>query len=170
MLTSSPELAAPYEPRPIRFLHLAAVDGWRLKVYGISARQERPDPAAVQAALRLATERLPRPATTFGDEVGADLSGERYGVGVLIVHEGREGLFVLMSWWAGENMLHHHVYFAPDGPPFPFEYLSSTGVIACVWELAVLAFEREAWVETVLADPAGPDLGAYLARTLSTDC
>ncbi|HEV2130530.1 MAG TPA: hypothetical protein VGR27_05485 [Longimicrobiaceae bacterium] len=97
------------------------------------------------------------------------MSEDRYGVAVLIAHEGREGCFVLLSWWAGENMLQHHVYFAPAEPPFEFEYLSPTGVVACVWELAVLAFERDAWVDAVLANPSGPDLDAYLARHLSAD-
>jgi hypothetical protein len=160
---------APYTPRPIRFLRVAEIGGWHLKVYGISARQERPERDAVEAALRLAAEQLPRPATSVGGDAEPSVSHERYGVGVLIVHEGREGLFVLMSWWAGENMLQHRVFLAPEGPPFAFEDPAPTRVIACVWELAVLAFERDAWVETVLANPTGPDLQAYLARHLATD-
>ena len=33
----------------------------------------------------------------------------------------------------------------------------------CVWELAVVDFERRAWIEDVLANPDGPDLERYLA-------
>lgn len=164
------QLEAPYRPRPVRFLRLADLGGWRVKVYGISAHRERPAPEFVEAAEQLAQGRLPNPPVwSPSQDENALVSEERYGVGVLIVHEGREGGFALVSWWAGENMLQHHVYLAPDGPPFAFEDLSPTGIVACVWELAVLAFEREAWVETVLANPQGPDLDAYLDRHLSAD-
>jgi hypothetical protein len=54
-------LEAPYRPRPIRLLRLADLGGWRVKVYGISAHRERPDPTFLEAAERLARERLPEP-------------------------------------------------------------------------------------------------------------
>jgi hypothetical protein len=38
-----------------------------------------------------------------------------------------------------------------------------------VWEAAVICHERAAWVRHVLANPAGADLGAYLADVLSDD-
>jgi hypothetical protein len=42
--------------------------------------------------------------------------------------------------------------------------ISSTDLMACVWEMGVQARERQAWNERVLADPAGPDLDAYDQR------
>ena len=33
----------------------------------------------------------------------------------------------------------------------------------CVWELAIVDFERRAWIEDVLANSPGPDLERYLA-------
>lgn len=164
------EPEAPYRTRPIRFLHLADLGGWRVKVYGISAHRELPAPEFVQAAGRLARERLPTPPVWSAPPgEGPVVSEDRYGVAILIAHEGREGSFALVSWWVGENMLQHQVHLTSAGPPFTFEYLSPTGIVACVWELAVLAFEREAWVDAVLANPSGPDLDAYLARHLSAD-
>ena len=164
------ELEASYQARPIRFLRLAELGGWRVKVYGISSQRERPDPAFVKAAEHLAAERLPSPPVwSAAPGEGPAVSEDRYGVAILIVHEGREGGFVLVSWWAGENMLHHHVYFASAGPPFFFEYLSPSGLAACAWELYVLGFERQAWIDTVLANPSGPDLDAYLGRRLYAD-
>lgn len=170
MLNSPIKLAAPYQARSVRFLQLAELSGWHVKVYGISALQEQPDPAFVEAAEQLAQGRLPNPPVwSAAPGTGPAVSEDRYGVAFLIAHEGQEGNFALVSWWTGENMLQHHVYFAPAQPPFTFEYLSPTGVVACVWELAVLAFEREAWVDTVLANPLGPDIGAYLARHFSAE-
>ena len=32
----------------------------------------------------------------------------------------------------------------------------------CVWELAVQAHERQAWLRYVLVNPHGPDVDAYL--------
>ena len=38
--------------------------------------------------------------------------------------------------------------------------------IACAWDLSVIAFERAAWVQHMLANPRGPDLEAYLVAQL----
>ena len=65
-------------------------------------------------------------------------------------------------------MLARHACVLP-GPPCVFEPLAPTGAVARVWELAVPAFERDAWVRTGLATPRGPDLDAYLARRLDAD-
>ena len=163
-------IASPYEARPIRFIQLTEFNGWRIKVYGISTRSELPDPAIVKAAEELTQAQLPMPAVwSAAPDSGPTVSEDRYGVAILIVHEGREGNFGLVSWWVGENMLQHHVYFAPANPPFTFTDLSPTGLIACVWELAILTFERQAWIDTVLANPSGPDLDAYLTRQLATN-
>lgn len=162
--------ANPYHARHVRFLRLAELNDWRVKVYGISAHGERPDPAAISAAEQLARELLPAPAIwAAAPGAGAAVSEDRYGVAILIVHKGREGTFLLLNWWAGENMLQHRVYLAPPGQPHEFSDITPTGVLACVWELAVLAFECNAWIETVLADPAAPNLDAYLARRMSAD-
>lgn len=42
----------PYTPRPVRLLELWEWQGWRIKVYGISAQGEHPSEALVQAAKR----------------------------------------------------------------------------------------------------------------------
>jgi hypothetical protein len=38
------------------------------------------------------------------------------------------------------------------------------GLVACAWDLTVLTFGRQAWVDAVLANSAGPDLDGYVAR------
>lgn len=156
---ASIELSEPYSPRPIRFLELAEEDGWRVKVYGISVHNEQPEAHVVTAAKRLAFERLPIPAT----------GNERYGAAILIVHEAQEGNFVLVDWWFGENMLKNYVYFSSLDDPTAFEDISASGTMACVWELRVLSFERQAWLETVLANHDKPDLDAYFSKQLNED-
>jgi hypothetical protein len=34
----------------------------------------------------------------------------------------------------------------------------------CVYELAIVEFERRAWIEDVIGNPDGPNLDLYLAR------
>jgi hypothetical protein len=34
----------------------------------------------------------------------------------------------------------------------------------CVYELAIIEFERRAWIEDVIGNPEGPNLDLYLSR------
>jgi hypothetical protein len=156
--TIPPELAGPYLPRPTSSLGTVEVEGWRFKLYRINA-PGRPAPGVEWRPVmrELARQRLAEPGG----------HPERYGVGFAIVHHGREANFVLLDWWVGENMLENHVYVSPLDDPEALEYATPTGLSACVWELRVMAFEREAWISTVLDNPGGrPDLDAYLEHRL----
>jgi hypothetical protein len=148
-----------YRKRPIRFLELWEQSGWRLKVYGIAYQGEYPRARLIEKAKELASERLPLLAGTEGC----------YGVGFLGVHDGRGADVVFINWWAEENELHHHVYMASHNQPDQFEYVTPTGLIACVWDLRVLCFEREAWLRSVLANPNGADLDRYVRHRLNED-
>ena len=53
--------------------------------------------------------------------------------------------------------------------PAALEYVTPTGLTACVWDLRVLCFERQAWIDTVLTNPVGPDLEKYLTCQLNED-
>lgn len=156
---ASIELSEPYTPRPVRYLELAEQDGWRVKVYGISVHDKTPDDALVDAAIDHAFDQLPTPPT----------ADNRHGVAILIVHEGNDGIWLLLDWWFGQDMLKHRLFSSPYDDPYGFEDISDSRTMACVWELSVFAFEREAWVETVLANEAGPDLDAYLSREFNDD-
>jgi len=148
----------PYRPRAIRFLEMWEHESWTLKVYGIRYGADRPDATGVTAAKKVAAERL----TTTG-------VGDGYGVGFVGIHQGRGSTFVFVDWWANENELRHFVY-CTDGPDIlTLRPATEADSVACVWDLRVMQFEREAWVETVLANPNGPDLDAYLNRQLSGD-
>lgn len=63
-------------------------------------------------------------------------------------------------------LMHRHCHASLDDPT-RFADVASRHVGPCVWELAVQAHEREAWLRHVLANPAGPDLDAYLRDGLS---
>ncbi|MGH7599764.1 MAG: isochorismatase [bacterium] len=151
------KLQEPYAPRPIRFLELWEESGWRMKVYGIAYQRELPRRELIEAAKTVARERLPQPA----------IAPNRYGVGFLGIHDGRGANFVFVDWWADENELHHHVYLSPASQPAQLHYATEADSKACVWDLHVMNFERQAWLTTILTNPAGVDLEVYLARRLN---
>lgn len=153
------QLQEPYAARPIRCLELWQEGEWRLKVYGIAYRQPAIRPELVEIGKELARNRLAESAT----------GKPHYGVGFLGIHDGRGAVFIFIDFWADENELHHHVYVSSKDRFDQFSYMTPTGLAACVWDLRVLCFERQAWIETMLANPQGPDLNAYLARQLNED-
>ncbi len=152
-------LREPYMTRSIRFLEVWETHGWRVKVYGIRYRGELPDRQVVDVAKQLAGRLLPIPA----------VADERYGVGWIIAHQACDANWFLVDWWTSENALIHQLYMSPLEQPDQLTHASSTGLTACVWELRVVGFERQAWIDTVLANPDGPDLPAYLACQLNED-
>lgn len=150
-------LVEKHVPRPIRLLEVWEPNGWRVKVYGIAYRRPKPRPQLVEASKRLALEVLPQPPD----------ADNRYGVGFVGVHDARGGRYVFVDWWADENELHHHPFLGPS--PAHLRPAAHTESIACVWDLAVIDFERRAWLNTVLKRPAEPDLDAYLRMQLNED-
>lgn len=149
-------LSEPYRQRPIRFLELWQADAWRMKCYGIAYARALPRPEVIETAQELLASRLPELAA----------SALHYHTGFAGVHDGRDGVFIFLDFWANQNELHHHVFVAPVAQPRQVTYVTPTGLSACVWDLAVQCYERQAWIETVLANPNGPDRTAYLARRL----
>lgn len=154
------QLRETYKKRPIRFLELWQNDGWTMKIYGISYQNDYPNENLVDKAKVLALKTLPVPAIT----------NNRYGVGYIGVHDGAGANFIFIDWWSNENELNHHVYVATDENPYQFEDYTSTGLIACCWDMKVLSFERDSWVQTVLNNPNGiPNLETYLKLQLNED-
>lgn len=145
-----------YEPRAIRFLELWEPDEWRIKVYGIRYGGERPDGGLVEAGKAVAALRLRNTAA----------GTNHHGVGFLGVHQGRDFNAVFLAWWADLNELHHHAYFSPEVTPLDLREAEMPDPVACVWDLAVLAHERTAWVEEVMKPERWNAPEGYLARRL----
>ncbi len=146
---------AAYKTRPVRYLGLWEIGGWHMKAYGIACDAPAPSSELVAAARRIVERRV--------RESGNGTS--HYGVGFVGIHQGQTGNFVFVDWWANENELHHHVYTSTREQPETLRYVTPTGLAACTWDLYLIGFERDAWVETVLKRHRRPDLDAYLART-----
>lgn len=143
-----------YEPRRIVSQGIWEGGGWRLKRYGIAYGAEAPRRSLVDAVEVAAEEILPDPP----------LTGSRYGVGFLCAHQGRTCDVAFVDWWENEDELHHHMFIAEADTLRP---ATPADLTACSWDLALLAFERDAWVSAILKNPSGPDLERYLATRMN---
>ncbi|MFW6079011.1 MAG: isochorismatase [Gemmatimonadota bacterium] len=145
-----------YRAREIRLLERWEPEGWRLKVYGIGADGRMPAAALVDSAKETATRVLDAAASAT----------EHHGLGFLGIHRGRGADVAFVDWWAAENELHHHLYVAEAGRPDTLRPRAPHELTACVWDLEVIAFERDAWVRSVLGHPDSPRWDEYLSRAL----
>ena len=114
----------------------------------------------VELAKTIAAQTLPKPAVTLA----------RYGVGFVIIHEAHAFNTIVVDWWEKVNELRHHVFRAASDSPESFAEITSSGEAVCVWELRIQAFERDAWLRSVLEAPEGPDLASYLGNRLNEIC
>jgi hypothetical protein len=159
----------PYAPRQIRFLRLHREMGATLKVYGLGLPDCLPDASMVDAGVRMAMASLVAgPAELVAAGVDWSLL-PTYGLGTVMVHLGREALFVLLDYWVGENMLRHQVWVAPLHAPTALESMAGSDIAMCVWEVAVLQHERAAWLRHGYTTHGGVDVAAFLADVLNAD-
>ena len=138
----------PYQPRPVLFHGIDAHDGWRIKRYAIHLPGERFQPARFEPAALLAFKSLPQPTSAPG----------RAGAAILIAHQGAGADYLILGWWDRENELPLRIWVHDGGAWRPAEGAESI----CIWDLAVLWSERQAWVRHGMA-PGGPDLDGWAA-------
>ncbi len=153
------KLHGEYRPRPIRCQGLWEHDGWTMKVYGIDYSGGTPRSALVEAAKDRAAALLPVPATTSA----------RYGLGFLCAHQGRTADVAFVSWWEHEDELHHHMFIGEPESRAGLRPAHADELTACTWDLALIAFERDAWVNLILQATGTPDSSAYLSAQLNAD-
>jgi len=151
-----------YAQRAIRFVELWRHRNWQFKIYGINPDIPHPDEPVVETVLvdlakRIAVERLGQ----------AGREGEA-GYGFLIVHRGRLARWILVDCWREGILLDHWLHRADHAAPDRFEPVAN-GLCACVWELRVIDFEREAWTRCVLKAFPAPDYAGYVNARLDED-
>lgn len=147
-----------YKPRKIEFHHLETVNNWKIKVYSITFKNK----FSADKVLANAIANLPKWLE------GTKLLGlETYKIAFLIVHEGRDGVWTLLNWWIGENMLQSVTFYTSFDDENEFEETPQTGGMACVWELEIIDFERKMWIEYILKKVENPDFAGYLNQQLN---
>ena len=123
-----------------------------VEVYGISYKDEFPKPHLIEIGKNIARRSLPQPS----------INESRYGIGFLCIHEARDANFFLVDWWSDENAINHHIYKSSFKSPTEIEEITLKGPNMCVWELRLISYERQAWLDNVLSNPKGPDIESYL--------
>lgn len=139
----------PYQPRPVLFHGVGTHDGWRIKRYAIHLPGESFRPERFADARPLALAALPRPAAAPG----------RCGAAVVIEHQGAGADYLVLAWWDRENELPIRVWVRDHAN----WRLAQGGESVCVWDLAVLWSEREAWLRHGM-QTGGPDLDSWAAE------
>lgn len=148
-----------YKTREIKFNSIVEVEGWKIKVYTISKNQQFEGNITLTAAINKFPEWLNKTN-------GFDDSNDK--IGFLICHSGTEGVFSILNWWVGKNMLNTHIFFSEYSRPQEFKRISGEGLAPCIWELEVINRERNSWIEHILKQPENPNYNAYLNDTFNT--
>ena len=154
-MTLPPE---PYSPRRIATLGVWREAGHSIKAYGIHRDPNAAGPilsdpvtASVRAAVR--------------DVLDEHAGGPRtHGLGYCIAHVGEEAVWLLVDWWISGGIVCQRMLSAPLARPDAFAPVNAPA-LACVWELAVIAHERDAWVRHMLTER--PDADGYLHDMLA---
>ena len=139
-----------YAPR--RVVECGTVEGrWTAKLYAIlSERWDEgalPSPEAMAAAVREAMEELDAPLD--------------HPLGFAIFHLANDGIYLLLTRFNNANNLRHRVFSAAlGGEPLRLEPLGDAHIIACVWEMRLMKFEADAWIDCVLKPGLTPETAA----------
>lgn len=139
------DLAHAYTPRLAQFISDEEIGDWRLKLYGLA------DPE--KGVRRELLEKTREHAVSCLPEQG-------YGAGFAIAHDAAYPI-ALVYWWQGINELHQRSFVGEEIDALePVEFTPA----GCVYELAIVEFERRAWIDDVIGNPVGPDVERYLSR------
>jgi hypothetical protein len=141
-----------YEPRHFRYHGVRKSDGLDYKLYSIGCRAIGARAELVQQAEALAEREL---------AAAAEAEGGHHGLGFVILHEGQVGTWLLLHWWAHEDILCQQMYRWDDSGAFA---KTDRPLHGCVWEGVVITHEHKAWISHVLR--GAPDAEAYLMDAL----
>jgi hypothetical protein len=166
METGSPNTAAvlkgqsfaTYKPRTFAFLDLWHHGDWAFKVYGINPQPEHApgqliNPKMVAAAKKMVTEHAEK----------LNPRSDHHHTGFVVIHEAFGGNWLLMRWWEQEIISCQILWESSESEPDRF-MPPPDHFIACAFEMIVVEFERQAWIDTMLRDNG--DREAYLATRL----
>ncbi|MBC2883996.1 hypothetical protein H7Q97_01100 [Ochrobactrum sp. CM-21-5] len=151
MSKAAPRISA-YKPRAAWFDGLADCGPVTIKLSIIEADPANP---VTQATIGTARRQIASAREALAGTPHLD-------AGFAILHQGEDGLWLLLHWWLEggiateilwQSELDEEVEFMPAQPM----------LMACVWELGIIDFERRAWMETAMS---GKSIADYLARTL----
>ena len=98
---------------------------------------------------------------------GFDSSNDK--IAFLILHSGTEGIFSLINWWVGKNMLNTNIFITKPEGPADFTKISGDGLAPCIWELEVINHERISWTNNTLKQQDDARFERYLNDVISIE-
>ncbi|WP_292562847.1 hypothetical protein [Mesorhizobium sp.] len=81
--------------------------------------------------------------------------GDDNGMGFVIIHPGELGVSISVHWWIQGSVLCQHIYRKLYSAAEPMDTVKRP-VVACVWELALINAEQEAWRKTMMKSEPSP--------------
>lgn len=142
-----------YVARRIQRLDAWQLNGWSLKVYGISA-----DGSPVDEIVQSTAHDFLKHQPIWPQD-------QQHSFGFVTIHVGTEAVWLLTDLWFSD-ILRHFVFCAALDTPGKFTDGPKDGTTACVWELEITSHERNAWVEHVLMKTENPSFSEYLGDSL----
>jgi hypothetical protein len=149
-----------YKTRKIRFKELVKIDNWHIKVYTISKIGEFDHPVFYKNAINQLSKWLKQ-------ENSFDASNDK--IAFLILHSGTEGIFSLINWWVGKNMLNTNIFMTNPKKLNEFKKISGDGLAPCIWELEIINHERLSWTNNILKKMPEPHYNDYLNDSISLE-
>ena len=141
-----------YHPREVSDHGVWDVGTVQFKVYGLLAQGKSISSETMSKAMQfLETEVLDRVAAM----------GESNDLGFVIIHPGDLGVSISAHWWVQGSVLCQHIHRQLYEAAEPMDTVARP-VVACVWELALINSEQEAWRLNMMG--RAPDQAAYLAN------
>jgi hypothetical protein len=148
--TTTTRLAGAYHKRLARFVSRERIGDWQLKLYALARPEQEVRAELIEATRRLAADTLP------------PVDERHHGAGFAIAHDAAFPI-ALIYWWEDVNEVHARIFAGTGDDPGDLTP-AAPDALGCVWELGVVEFERRAWIDDVIGNPAGPDVEAYLTR------
>lgn len=121
--------------------------GWTTKIYGMFSDQfeakELPDQETLFVSIKQAM-------------TGWDAVSGNHPLGFGIVHMANDGIYLLLTRFHDANNIRHQVFALNlTDRSVTLAPLEDAAIIACVWEMRLIAHESDAWVKHVLIPGAG---------------
>ncbi len=141
--------------RAVSDLGLSTIGAMQLKIYGLVAEN-----------MSVTDQMLTQSKEFLRDEVLGRVRamGDSNDLGFVIIHPGELGLTISAHWWAQGSVLCQHIYRRHYSDDAPLDTVTRP-VVACVWELAIINAEQEAWRGTMMNST--PNRSAYLAQRMT---
>jgi len=146
------DLRDAYRDRRTWLIEVADIANLRLKIYGMVGKGKAIRPTTISKAK---------------SHIAESVAVENSKYGFIVLHHGESAVWLLVHWWI-EDILYRRLFCAPVNDAESFGDPPGDE-LACVWELQVIAHERDAWVKHTMMDPENADYEAYLADALFID-